>query len=279
MNDELRFEYGYLRLLNHVLLQGALRSSRVGPTRQVFGAVVPSMDLEHGHFPVLTTRRMYMRGILGELAAFLRGATTLQEFKDLGCHYWDANANAWSANKGVPIERQAVGNIYGAQWRRFGKNGVDQIEMLQEGLVKDPYGRRHLLTTLDPSTYNEACLPPCHLLVQFNVSNTGQLDAFVYMRSVDLCLGLPTDMALYAVLVLLTAQSVGLKPGRVAFSMGDTHIYHVHSEQCAMQLQREMLTPATYTLSKNATLDNFEPQHFSLDAYTAHEAISYELLT
>lgn len=278
MSKQYRFERSYLALASQVLVQGAARSSRVGPTVQMFGAMIPIMDLRDGHFPVLTTRCMYMTGILGELAAFLRGATTLQEFKDLGCNYWHDNAAKWEGNRHREQKDWLVGNIYGAQWRKFGKHGIDQIEALQEGLRKDPYGRRHLLTTLDPSTYNEACLPPCHLLTQFHVSNTGELDAMVYMRSVDLCLGLPADVVLYAVLLLLTAQSVNLKPGRLAFAMGDTHIYTVHSDKLMEQLDREMEEPVLFTLDKAATLDNFKPEDFQLINYVAKPAIKYELL-
>lgn len=274
-----RYENAYRNLLMQVLVQGSVRASRVGPTLQLFGSVIPIIDLTRDEFPILTTRRMYMGGILGELAAFLKGATTLREFKDFGCHYWDDNAAKWEGNRGHVPEDYLVGNVYGAQWRKFGKHGVDQIEMLQEGLLKDPYGRRHLLTTLDPSTFHEACLPPCHLLTQFNVTNEGALDAIVYMRSVDLCLGLPADVALYAVLLCLTAQSVNLKPGRLAFMMGDSHIYHVHNDQARVQLEREVLDPAHYKLNPKATLDSFAPSDFTITDYNFHEPIKYELLT
>lgn len=273
-----RFESGYLALLASTMKHGVLRSSRIGPTTQRFGTVLGIMDLPRNEFPLLTTRRIYINGIAGELAGFLEGATTLQRFKDLGCNYWDANAAAWPENKGLSPEHQHVGRIYGAQWRCFGVNGVDQIEMLQEGLTKDPFGRRHLLTTYDPSDLSAMCLPPCHLLTQFNVGNNGELDAIVYMRSVDLCLGLPTDVALYAMLLILTAQSVNLKPGRLAFMMGDTHVYHAHNELAQEQLKREVLSPVGYILNPKATLDNFKPTDFALVNYNFHEPIKYELL-
>jgi thymidylate synthase len=236
------------------------------------------MDMTHGDFPILTTRKMHIAGIAGELAAFLRGATTLKEFKDFGCNYWDANAAAWHANKGVPVEAQRVGHIYGAQWRYFGASGVNQIAMLQEGLVNNPFGRRHLLTTYDPSTLDDGCLPPCHLLTQFNVTNEQKLDAIVYMRSVDLCLGLPTDVALYAMLLILTAQSTGYTPGRLAFMMGDTHVYHAHSDMLQVQVLRDIGIPCQWKLDENSSLDDFKPEHFELVGYNPQPAIKYELL-
>ena len=171
----------------------------------------------------------------------------------------------------------SVGKIYGAQWRDF--NGRDQIEMLLDSLINNPFSRRHLLTTYDPSALDDMCLPPCHLLTQFNVTTGGTLDAIVYMRSVDLCLGLPTDVALYALLLLLTAQSTGYKPGRLAFMMGDTHVYHKHSDMLQVQLAREVTAPCGWKLDREAHLNNFHPDMFELVDYNPQPAIKYELLT
>lgn len=273
-----QFEYVYLDLMLEIFKQGKLRPSRVGSTGQIFGATVAIMDLQRGKFPILTTRKMFPAGVWGELAAFLRGATKLEEFQQFGCNYWNDNAAKWGVNRNRHSDEWQVGNIYGAQWRKFGKHGIDQIEVLLEGLTKDPYGRRHLLTTYDPSTLHEACLPPCHLLTQFNV-NGSELDAIVYMRSVDVCLGLPADIILYATLLALVAHTVNLQPGRLAFMTGDTHIYATHSESAQLQLEREPLELPGYWLSPEATLDNFEPKHIRLVDYQYHEPIKYELLT
>ena len=165
-----QFEHAYLGLMLAIFKQGQMRPSRVGNTCQIFGATVAIMDLSQGKFPILTTRKMFPAGVWGELAAFLRGATALEEFQRFGCNYWNDNAAKWDVNRNRHPDEWQVGNIYGAQWRKFGKHGIDQIDVLLEGLAKDPYGRRHLLTTYDPSTLDEACLPPCHLLTQFNVN-------------------------------------------------------------------------------------------------------------
>lgn len=273
-----RFEYNYIQLMGEIFKQGRMRPSRVGNTCQLFGTTLAISELSYGKFPILTTRRMYPRGIWGELAAFLQGATMLEEYHAYGCNYWDDNAAKWEANAGVPAHEWVVGNIYGAQWRNFGKNGVDQIKMLIDGLLRDPYGRRHILTTYDPSTLAEACLPPCHLLAQFNVQDD-RLDLIVYMRSVDVCLGLPADIVLYATLLALVAQTASYRPGRIAFMMGDTHIYSKHSDGAMEQATRESLLLPTYWLDPQATVDNFEPEMIRLIDYSYHEPIKYELLT
>ena len=144
--------------------------------------------------------------------------------------------------------------------------------------MTDPHGRRHLLTTYDPSALHEGCLPPCHLLTQFNVAD-GRLDAIVYMRSVDLCLGLPADVALYSTLLLLLCNELSYKPGRLAFMMGDSHIYAVHSDTMQEQMQRELLEPPKWQLAADATVDNFKPDHISLVDYKHHDPIKYQLLT
>lgn len=272
------FEHRYLDLLAITVKAGKLRPSRVGHTYQHFGITLGFNDLKLGKFPILTTRRMYPKGIWGELAAFLRGATLLQEFKDFGCNYWDDNAEKWLPNKNLPKEHWHVGKIYGAQWRNFGE-GTDQIRMLVDGLKTDPYGRRHLLTTYDPSTLWAGCLPPCHLLTQFNVTTDGCLDALVYMRSVDVALGLPADIVLYATLLLLVAKETGYKPGNLGFMLGDTHVYTKHADQVLEQVQREVLEPPSYELANEATLDNFVPEHIKLVDYQYHEPIKYELFT
>lgn len=272
------FEPKYLDLITRIFKYGQMRPSRVGNTCQVFGATLTISDTLHGKFPILTTRKMFPVGVWGELAAFLRGATMLEEYKAWGCNYWDDNAYRWEANRNRPAHEWQVGNIYGAQWRKFGKHGIDQIDVLLEGLTRDPHGRRHLLTTYDPSTLNEACLPPCHLLTQFNV-NHDCLDAIVYMRSVDVCLGLPADIILYATLLALVAQQTGYRVGRLIFMFGDTHIYVRHSEAAMRQVERTPLQLPSYWLSPEATLDNFEPKHITLEDYQHDEPIKYELLT
>jgi len=264
----------YLELVNHVMSVGAKRKTRAGPTRQVFGAAFVVESLRDNKFPILTSRKIFWKPVLGELAAFLRGATDLATFKKFGCNYWDANAEAWIWNRGQDKSKWRVGNIYGAQWRAFGEYNVDQIARLVYSITHDPLSRRHLLTAYDPNE-DSHCLPPCHLMAQFNVDNDGYLDCTVYMRSVDLCLGLPSDIILYATLMLLVAQETNYKPGTLIFMLGDTHIYENHVEIFKYQLAGPSFKLPTWELYTEATLDNFEPSHLNLINYTHGEKLEY----
>jgi len=266
------FEIAYKRLLHAVLDEGLVKNTRNGPTLQTFGKMITIRDLKLGKFPILTSRKMFYKPVLGELAAFLRGATLLQTFKHFGCNYWDANANAWSYNKGRPESQKEIGNLYGAKWREY--NGVDQLARLVQGLIDDPMSRRHVLTTFDPSeTYQ--CLPPCHLLAQFNCTGGGDLDCVVYMRSVDLIHGLPSDIILYAALMVIVANQIGGAPGKLVFALGDAHIYENHQKLIYEYLERQSLDLPYYTFNKKATIDTFIPDDLDVLEYKHGERIDF----
>jgi len=270
------YEENYFSLLKDVLANGEVRSSRVGDTISVFGASITIPDLTQGYFPLLTTRKMAPTGILGELAAFIRGASDLATFKKFGCNYWDYNAAQWLPNTDVPLEQQQVGRIYGVQWRDWnGKH--DQLAALVNSIESDPQGRRHILTTWNPSDLPAGCLPPCHIMAQFYVSKGKQLDCMVYMRSVDLCLGLPSDVVLYAALLCLVAKRTNYIPGMLKFSFGDAHIYANHAKALLTQLNRQPNVGPTYSLAVDSSLFAFQPDDFVFDNYNPHERISYEL--
>jgi thymidylate synthase len=216
---------------------------------------------------------MYPNGVWGELAAFLKGATYLSEFKKLGCNYWDANAKAWPPNAGVPPEEMRVGKVYGSQWRSF--NGIDQLEALVDGLHTDPTGRRHLLTTYNPAELHMGCLPPCHLMAQFNVTPDHCLDCCVYMRSVDLCLGLPSDVILYATLVELLCNEPSFAPGKLVFMFGDTHIYENHVDNWLFQQRRRTHPLPFLRLEPGLSVFNFNNTGITLNGYEHNDAIPY----
>jgi len=262
----------YLQLVSDVVECGSRRKTRAGSTRQIFGADLVIESLRIGKFPIITSRKIFPKPVFGELAAFLRGATDLKTFKDFGCNYWDANAKAWAANKYEVSTNYDVGNIYGAKWRHF--NGVDQIKSLVRNIQANPLSRRHMLTAYDPAEEYH-CLPPCHLMAQFNVCNDGSLDCIVYMRSVDLCLGLPSDIILYATLMLLVAQETNYRPGTLMFMLGDTHIYENHVDIFKYQLAGPTFELPTWELDPSATLDNFEPKHLNLINYVHGEKLEY----
>ena len=268
-----RFEADYMNLVDRVLNKGEGRQTRAGPTRSCFGTILVINSLEDGLFPILTTRKMHPEGVWGELAAFVRGATKLPTFKHFGCNYWDANAAAWPPNKGRKVEDMLVGPIYGKQWRDF--DGVDQLKELIKNLKVDPYSRRHVLTTLNPA--EEGCLPPCHLIAQFNITTTGWLECIVYMRSVDLILGLPSDIVLYATLLALVAKEVGRDPGYLTFMMGDTHVYNNHIEGWKVQRAHTPQDLPEYELLENTRVLDFSPHDIVLRNYKHQGKITYEL--
>lgn len=270
-----QYESAYQNLVNEVVTFGEHRQSRAGPTRQVFGATLSIDCLPQGQFPLLTGRKMYPTPVFGELAAFLVGATDLQTFRDLGCNYWDTNAEAWGSNDGLEPTYWKVGQIYGAQWRSWRGEGYDQLAVLINELTENPFSRRHLLTTYDPEEQN-ACLPPCHLLAQFNVTNDGALDCCVYMRSVDLCLGLPSDVVLYSGLLLLISKEVGLNPGRLLFVFGDAHIYENHVSTWSKQVKAEKHTLPLYKLIPGAKLWDFKPTDIQIIGYEHSGKLEYQ---
>jgi thymidylate synthase len=267
------FEQDYMNLVDKIVNLGEDRKTRAGPTKSHFGTILTIDSLEDGQFPVLTTRKVFTEGIWGELAAFVRGTENLVDFKHWGCNYWDANAAAWPPNKGKVPAEMSVGPIYGKQWRDF--NRVDQLKNLITNLKRDPLSRRHVITTFNPA--EEGCLPPCHLMAQFNITNHGWLECIVYMRSVDLILGLPSDIILYATLLLLIAQDVGRTPGYLTFMMGDTHVYTNHIEGWKAQRAHTTQELPTYELNSLATTIDFVPDDIVLRDYIHQGKITYEL--
>lgn len=265
------FERDYLHLVETVTKTGRHRESRAGRTLQLFGTTLTA-DLRFG-FPMLTTRKMYPRGVLGELAAFLKGASHVSEFHEQGCHYWDQDAARWGKDG-------YVGRIYGVQWRRWaapaGKS-LDQLVQLVTGLATDPYGRRHILTAWNPGELDDMCLPPCHIFAQFNVGSDQSLDCIVYMRSVDLCLGLPSDLVLYASLQHLIAQELNLRAARLTFMMGDSHIYENHLDAWSVHRQRQPGILPRWDNPRDNRLFRFNPDRVAFANYSPHKAIKYPL--
>lgn len=271
-----QYESRYTELVTSVIQFGERRETRAGPTRQMFGRSFCINELRSGLFPILTARKMFYKPVFGELAAFLRGATKLKTFQEFGCNYWDANARAWSFNRRLEPDNWEVGQIYGAQWRNWqAQDNCDQIKNLVRNLICEPRSRRHLLTTYDPEE-THACLPPCHLLAQFDIDLESRLNCCVYMRSVDLCLGLPADVTLYAALLILLANETNLKPGSLTFMLGDTHIYENHVDKW-LEFQSGAIRHElpTYKL-QTTSIDTFVPENLVLNNYTHGERIDYQ---
>jgi thymidylate synthase len=256
----------YLELMQHVLTHGHQKSDRTGTgTRSVFGWQM-RFNLEDG-FPVLTTKKLHLRSIIHELLWFLQGDTNIKYLQDNGVRIWDE----WADENGN------LGPVYGHQWRHWttadGRE-IDQIVQLVEGLKKNPDSRRHLVSAWNPGDVDRMALPPCHALFQFYVAD-GRLSCQLYQRSADIFLGVPFNIASYALLTLMLAQVCNLKPGDFVHTLGDAHLYSNHLEQAQLQLSRE--TRALPTLRINPEVKDlfaFRFEDFSLEGYDPHPHIS-----
>jgi thymidylate synthase len=255
----------YHELLEQVLEHGTDRGDRTGTgTRSLFGHQA-RYDLQDG-FPVLTTKKLHVRSIIVELLWFLRGDTNIRYLHEHGVTIWDE----WADAEGN------LGPVYGKQWRSWpdGKGGeIDQIAKLVEGIRKNPNSRRHIVSAWNPAEVDEMALPPCHCLFQFYVAN-GRLSCQLYQRSADIFLGVPFNIASYALLTMMVAQVTGLKPGEFIHTLGDAHLYHNHFEQARLQLTRQpkklprmKINPAVNDIF-GFTLSDFE-----LEGYVADPAI------
>lgn len=255
----------YLDLLQHVLDTGVDRDDRTGTgTRSVFGYQM-RFDLGEG-FPVLTTKKLHLRSIIHELLWFLKGDTNIAYLKDNGVSIWDE----WADENGD------LGPVYGYQWRSWpapdGRH-VDQIQNLLNMLRDNPNSRRLIVSAWNPALVDEMALPPCHCLFQFYVSE-GKLSCQLYQRSADIFLGVPFNIASYALLTMMIAQVAGLKLGEFVHTLGDAHIYSNHFEQARLQLTR---TPKKLPIMRiNPAVKDlfaFRFEDFSLEGYEADPTI------
>ena len=251
-------EFQYLNLLRDILDNGVRRDDRTGTgTLGVFGRQI-RFDLARG-FPLLTTKKLHLRSILVELLWFLRGDTNIAWLKENGCSIWDE----WADASGD------LGPVYGKQWRSWATpNGetIDQITRLVEGLKTNPNSRRHIVSAWNPGDIDDMALPPCHCLFQFFVAD-GKLSCQLYQRSADVFLGVPFNIASYALLTLMVAQVCGLEPGEFVHTFGDAHLYLNHVEQAELQLTRQPLPLPVMTITPHDDLFAYAPADFVLSAY------------
>lgn len=273
----------YLNLMQHVLDHGHVKTDRTGTgTRSVFGWQM-RFDLEAG-FPVLTTKKLHLRSIIHELLWFLQGSTNIAYLKENGVSIWDD----WADENGE------LGPVYGKQWRRWetvvpGEDGapptirtIDQITQLVDGLKNNPDSRRHLVCAWNPGEVDRMALPPCHALFQFYVAPPAPGDADqrprlscqLYQRSADIFLGVPFNIASYALLTMMIAQVCGYRPGEFIHTLGDAHLYSNHLEQAKLQLSRDTrklpvmrINPAVQDLYA------FRFEDFTLEGYEPHPHI------
>lgn len=255
----------YLDLLSHVLENGTDRGDRTGTgTRSVFGYQM-RYDLGQG-FPVLTTKKLHLKSIIHELLWFLAGDTNIRYLNDNGVSIWDEWADA----------NGDLGPVYGKQWRSWpDANGgtIDQIENLLREIRCNPYSRRLIVSAWNPAEVEQMALPPCHCLFQFYVSD-GRLSCQLYQRSADIFLGVPFNIASYALLTMMVAQVTGLKPGDFVHTLGDAHIYSNHFEQAREQLRRQpKALPTMWINPEVRDLFAFRFEDFRLENYVADATI------
>lgn len=255
----------YLDLLQRILDQGDDRIDRTGTgTRAIFGHQM-RFDLAEG-FPLLTTKKLHLRSITYELLWFLRGDTNVRYLQDHGVKIWDE----WADEEGE------LGPIYGYQWRSWGApdgKTIDQISRVVRDLRENPYSRRHIVSAWNVADLDKMALPACHALFQFFVAG-GRLSCQLYQRSADVFLGVPFNIASYALLTMMIAHVVDLEPGEFVLTLGDAHLYSNHLEQARLQLTREpRALPRMRLLREVDSIFDFEYEDFALENYDPHPHI------
>lgn len=262
----------YKDLISHVLYTGRHSKDRTGVgTIRTFGEKL-QFDLRNG-FPAVTIKKLHFGSVAAELSAFLKGANTVKEFHDEGTHIWDLNAQS-AYTKGITNDPNDLGPIYGAQWRNWRTDfgGIDQLRRAIDLINKEPTSRRIMVSAWNVSDLDKMALPPCHTHFQFFVEDR-YLDCLFYMRSVDVFLGMPFDIASYALLTHIIANETGLIPRKLIGMFGDTHIYLNHTDQIRTMLRREPYSLPALTLDPQATIDNFNKNMATLINYTYYEEI------
>jgi thymidylate synthase len=252
-------------LMKHVLESGAKKTDRTGTgTISVFGYQM-RFDLQEG-FPLLTTKKLHTKSIIYELLWFLKGDTNIKYLKDHGVSIWDE----WADEKGN------LGPVYGYQWRSWptpdGKH-IDQISQVIETIKKNPDSRRMIVSAWNVADINNMKLPPCHAFFQFYVAD-GKLSCQLYQRSADIFLGVPFNIASYALLTMMVAQVCGLKPGEFIHTLGDAHLYSNHIEQAKLQLSRDLRPLPTMKINPDVkSIFDFKFEDFQLENYDPHPHI------
>ncbi len=254
----------YLQLMKHVLETGVKKEDRTGTgTLSVFGYQM-RFDLSKG-FPLVTTKKLHLKSIIHELLWFLKGETNIKYLKENGVRIWDE----WADENGN------LGPVYGAQWRSWNSASepIDQISRLVEQIKSNPDSRRHMVSAWNVGEIEKMALPPCHILFQFYVAN-GKLSCQLYQRSADIFLGVPFNIASYALFTMMIAQVCDLEPGDFVHTFGDAHLYSNHLEQAKLQLSREPRQLPWMIINPDVkNIFEFRYEDFTLDSYNPHPHI------
>ncbi|KAK2914382.1 hypothetical protein QQF64_029555 [Cirrhinus molitorella] len=282
-------ERGYLNLVEFILQNGARKGDRTGTgVISVFGT--QARYSLRDQFPLLTTKRVFWKGILEELLWFIKGSTNAKELSEKGVRIWDANGSRDFLDKNGFTDREEgdLGPVYGFQWRHFGAEykdmhtdysgqGVDQLQKVIDTIKSNPEDRRIIMCAWNPKDLPLMALPPCHALCQFYVSD-GELSCQLYQRSGDIGLGVPFNIASYALLTYMIAHITGLKPGDFVHTLGDAHIYTNHIEPLKEQIQREPRPfPKLRIKRKVERIDDFLAEDFEIYDYDPHPVIKMQM--
>lgn len=283
-------EKQYLSLVRHVLEHGNDKADRTKTgTFSVFGYTM-RFSLAGGALPLLTTKKVFWRGVCEELFWFIKGSTNSKDLEARGVNIWKGNGERAFLDKvGLGENEEGdLGPVYGFQWRHFGaeykgfgadygNKGVDQLTDCIEQIRKDPNSRRIVMSAWNPSDLKKMALPPCHMFCQFYVCD-GKLSCSMYQRSADIGLGVPFNIASYALLLHLVAHVTGLEPGEFVHVLGDAHIYKNHVEPLKMQLERDIREQPLLRIKKKTTnIEDIAFEDLELVGYNPHPAIPMEL--
>lgn len=281
-------EHQYLDLVQRIINSGCERRDRTGTgTRSIFGAQM-RFSLRDDVMPLLTTKRVFWRGVAEEMLWFIGGRTNVAELQSKNIHIWDGHGSRefLDANNLEHRETGDLGPVYGFQWRHFGARytnmhadyswqGVDQLQRCIDMIKSNPYDRRIILSAWNPMDLYEMALPPCHMMCQFYVANDDELSCQMYQRSADMGLGVPFNIASYALLTRLVAQVCGLKCGEFVHTIGDAHVYLNHIDALKEQLTRSPRPFPKLHINplKTKNIDDFVFADFTICDYDPHESI------
>ena len=253
----------YLDVLKDIMENGQDADNRTGVyARKVFGRQM-RFDLSQG-FPLVTTKKTYLRAIIHELIWLLSGNTNIKYLHDNNVTIWDE----WADENGD------LGPVYGHQWRNFNSQGIDQIKDVIERIKKNPQDRRLIVSAWNPAQIEDMALPPCHCFFQFDVTPNGKLNCMLYQRSCDMFLGVPFNIASYSLLTMMIAQVCGLQPGEFVHTLGNAHIYSNHFDQVKLQLSRDPYPLPKMKINPEVkNIDDFKFEDFELVDYQCHPTI------
>jgi thymidylate synthase len=256
-------EEEYINAISNILNYGEKRYDRTGTgTSSIFGEMM-KFDLSKG-FPLLTTKKVHIKSVVHELLWFISGSTNIVDLQKHGVSIWDE----WASTDGE------LGPVYGKQWRNWGKEGIDQLKEAIRLIREDRYSRRIIVSAWNPVDIPKMALPPCHMLYQFSVRSGNRLDCMLTQRSADMFLGMPFNIASYALLTHMVAHITGLTPGILTISVGDAHIYSNHYDQVREQISRPIKAPPILAIhGRHWDIDSFEFEDFDLVGYDPHPAI------